>query len=199
MLKRVRSGEWCNFDDQYMTNLFRTELDLKETEDDDLYYASLISVLRRKPPKLVLNCDRVENREWSKTHKLQRRDILSRIDSWSAKSGVNKRLWHVWSVPLALTKMGSAIRIDAATLADDPEKDEGLRSQLIWIKGLNPRDPETATPITSARDTLVRTLCDQQFFGLRLYVNLSGMDKGVIEKTKQIRAMIQSDIGDDLD
>jgi hypothetical protein len=84
-------------------------------------------------------------------------------------------------------------------MAEEPEKDEGLRSQLIWIKGLNPEDPELAKPITAARDTLVRTICDQQFFGLRLYVNLSGSDEGIVEKTKHIRNMIQSDIGDDLD
>jgi uncharacterized protein len=199
MLKRLKSGEWCNFDDQYMTNLFREELELEKTRDDELYYASLVSVLRRRPPKLVLNCDRVQSRDWSKTHKLHRRHIESLIDKWSEKSGVNKTLWHVWSVPLALTKMGSAIRIDATTMAEEPEKDEGLRSQLIWIKGLNPEDPELAKPITAARDTLVRTLCDQQFFGLRLYVNLSGSDEGIVEKTKHIRNMIQSDIGDDLD
>jgi HD superfamily phosphohydrolase len=198
MLKRVQSGEWCNFDDQHMINLFRTELDLPDAKEDALYFASLVSVLRRKPPKLVLNLDRVEDRDWSKTHKLHKKDVESRIANWSAKTGIDRRLWHVWSVPLALTKMGSVIRYDVATSPEEPEKDEGLRSQLIWIKGLNPSEPELATPITSARDTLVRTLCNKQFYGLRVYVNLSVIEDGSVN-ANNIRKMIQTDIGNDLD
>lgn len=190
MRTRVGDGNWSTFDDQYLTEVMRKSLsELGKKEDDVILRSFLRSVLERRPPKLVLVGDLIENHDYEKKgFRGQVRHIREKIPGWAAEFGVNERLWNVWEKTLSLTKVGASIPFEDA---DDLTDDEF--SQLVRIKGLDAKNPDCARPLISLTSTVVHTLSTKKFFGLRVYVNLSE-DEKADETSKKIAAKLRADM-----
>jgi len=63
MRARIADKIWSIFDDQYLALAMRTKL---KTTKDPIHKAFLMSVLDRRPPKLVLAGDAIDERDYEK-------------------------------------------------------------------------------------------------------------------------------------
>lgn len=184
MNERLENGSWASFDDQELTRVMREEFfAVRDDPDEKAYRDYLTAVLFRQPPKMVLVRDVIKERDHEDVFLGQVQQVREKIPQLAAELGVSEDLWQLWYMPLTLTKVGADIPIDAM---GDEEVEEESRTQLIWIKGTSSSEPDKAERLISLPSTLVHSLSNMKFFGLRVYVNLCGFEGDKDAKREEI-------------
>lgn len=191
MHEKITNQSWANFDDHYLMEMMRNcRKDLDPTCDKDKpLIANLDSILNRHPPKLLASSERVSPRSDDQEHKSRVQLITEKLPQWSNSSGIEIWRWKVWEKDLPLTSMG-AKQPSANRVASDKEE-EGLEEmKQVRVLGGNPRKPKESIPLVKCNNTLIESLSQQQFYGIRVYVNFAGWNGDMEAKRSEIKSMI---------
>ena len=184
--EKITCTEWASFDDQNLVHFIR-----KANPNNDVIKKHIESVLKRQPPKLVFCKEKVETEgSYKELYNTLIENIESKIEGWAHHFKIDKDLWHVWKPNLSITKCGSFRPLDntnSETISD------GIESQLVRIKGIDRTNSEISKPLILCENTLVGSMADKKYYGLRVYVNLIGQDNET-RLRKEIEDKIRNDI-----
>jgi len=170
----IKSGKWKHFDDQKLMSLIRenSPTDLTEVKHFD-------AILNRQQPKQVFCRDVVEDKPTDDEERREK-DFLALLESTitelSERYSIERELWHVWSPTLSITKCGRTVKIGEA---ENNGVTEGEKAQLVKIKGIDKNDPGASKLLIACENTLVSSLSEKVFRGLRVYVNLAHQENPV--------------------
>jgi uncharacterized protein len=166
----IKDGTWASFDDAFVTERIRSLSARARNPVEKLLTAA---VLGRKPPKLLAEVEYVaeNDRSTGQCFRQQKRLVVDQIEKWSAGSGIDKRLFHVWAPPsMTLTKIGSHIPISSVMESRGgglSEKDSDKYEQSIRIKN---NDNNSSLPIIDRRSSLLNMLARYALYSMRVYV-----------------------------
>ena len=193
--RSIEDGAWQTFDDAYVTAKIR---DLAGREGDNLIGQKAVALLERKPPKLLVELEYIEeSTEKDKRSFLTSKQVIrEKIAAWAEEFDVPGEAFHLWDPGITtLTKIGSRIPIStvmehAEGSEDDQEehdkkagKERDKYEQSIRILY---RDTSKSVPIMDKPSSLLCVLSDRALFSCRLYVLLPpGRDRSAIEAMRQ--------------
>ncbi len=197
MLKRIASGEWASFDDQYMIVLFRQFInDPKNQQDHADLVRKIRAVVERKPPKLIWSLEKLVPRE-SGDASLLHKAIVERLESkkaaWAQETGIPVDNWKVWKNTFSLTKMGSNFSLSSIKAGSD----ELERSRAIRL--LQDRSSKGDSPsktIMEFDQALMAPLSNQLYNAIRLYVLLDQTDPGYPALREKVSEVVARDLSD---
>jgi uncharacterized protein len=186
----IRVGEFSEFDDHFIVAQLRETL--KELGDADKNLRLKIeAVLNRRAPKLVAASERIADRERKTEHNNHVHQVREKIARWAEEFDVPKALWHLWSVSLTMTKIGSHIPLSLAAeggFEDDAE-------QTVRVLTTDPGDGNSKSkPLVGCEFALMNHLSNLRLYAVRLYVHLQGDDAEIRAKRQSIEQKIRHDI-----
>lgn len=156
----IRNGEWPNFDDQHVYQLFRSLAAEMKTATDvpgKILRDHVNSVLSRRPPKMVAAWEAVSERKDAKRHGAKVDQAETGRAELAAKFGIPQDRLYVWKLTLNLTKFGAGT---------SENLDDGQLATSVTI--YNPLT-NSADLLTEHPDALLHHLAECQFSGVRVY------------------------------
>ncbi len=154
--QRVKSGSWKHFDDQHVFELFRKLL--HQTSGESVLHDHLLSILDRKPAKLLAGWDEVIST--ADTRNVVRGKYIARklLKDVVSELGLDADRFHIWETPVRFTKVDRQTPIES-------QNEEHLAEA---VQVLDERTGK-AELLILRRNTLVHHLCSYRMEGLRLY------------------------------
>ncbi|MDX2141999.1 MAG: HD domain-containing protein [Rhodospirillaceae bacterium] len=192
ILKRIKESQWKDFDDQHVISLFRQAVTDPKVQQVNGLQKKIQSILLRTPPKLIVASERIDDTIRKKDHKGSVQQLNDKLDSWAKETGIDRTFWYVWQRSLQLTKIGAKVPFsDAKDLGDEE------RSQLVHILGHDTQNGGvTSTPLIECQNTLINSLSEKAYYGIRLYVLLEGSEPEKAAKKKEIQRIIYKELPD---
>lgn len=188
--KLIGSNEWAEFDDAVMLEHMRN---LRRSTDSESLKLKTLSILERRPAKLVASTERLANRNETEARNLLlvKKIVYEHIDGWAKKFDIDRDLWYVWwKAGIALTKIGARVSLSALVKDDASEGDYDKAAQSVHI--LNSRT-NTSKPVMEIAQSLMSVLSEHALYALRVYVVLPTDREG--DRAK-IAEHIRADLGD---
>jgi uncharacterized protein len=188
--KLIGTNAWADFDDAVMLERMR---DLRKSTTSEALKLKILSILDRRPAKLVAHMERLANRNETEAKNLLlvKKIVVERLDRWAEKFGIDRELWYVWSkAGVALTKIGARVSLSALVNDDASERDYDKAAQSVHI--LNTRN-NTSKPVMEIEQSLMSVLSEHALYALRVYVVLPSDREG---DRARIAEHIRADLGD---
>jgi hypothetical protein len=197
ILRHIQQGKFAEFDDFYLTEKMRTALAEANAPEDRSFALKLRSILNRRPPKLVVESERIRSRsrDERRDHRNLVHQIKDKVPKWAAHFGLADDLWHVWDISHQMTKIGSLVPVEA--IADGGEEEEEAAAQGVRILTTPPDHPQSRSRLLVEHDyALAKELSNSNLYAIRLYVHLDGPEDQVRQQREQIVAYIRNDLPD---
>jgi len=166
LLKLIEQGGWGSVDDVYAVDLIR-KLEL-DADTDGITKVKAHSILKRNPPKLLVQMEAIEDRSDASTQNFRSKihNVKTGIEGWASHFGIPRDLWYIWHRSIPLTKMGSRLPVSTFDVGtSDKDKDKYAQSIRV-LSG----DKRKSTPISEMPHSLMSVLANQELHSLRLYV-----------------------------
>ncbi len=194
--KAIDDGSWVSFDESAVRDKIRA---LASQTDDKMIKGRVRALIDRKPPKLLIDVEHLD--QLSDKHKralqVSKQLVREKIPVWATRYGIPERSWHLWEPPImTLTKIGSRVPVSSAIeppiggATTKADKDRDRYDQAIRIF-----DAETGSSRTIMEKTssLMSILADHALYSFRLYVLPPDREKLDIRGVRtQIRAELPS-------
>ncbi len=183
--RKIRSGDWSQFDDVLMFGKIR---DFSTRTENKIGRAKAFSILNRVPPKLLAENELLQKRDMASLREFRGRlqAVKEKIPSWAKSFKIDQSLWYVWTSNMDLTKSGAHLPI--SSIEEDSSRDREKLEQAIRIQG---GDKKSSLPIMEIPHSLMNILSDHACYTIRVYALLP-------EKGKQIVNSISEKIRQDL-
>ncbi len=147
----IKDGTWVPFDDAFVTEKIRL---LSARMRDPVEKLLTAAVLDRRPPKLLAEVESVAKNDAStaRDFRLQKRLVADQIEKWSARYGIDRRLFHIWApTSMTLTKIGSHVPVSSVMEPREAglnDKDADKYEQSIRIHN---KEDNSSSPIVGKR------------------------------------------------
>ena len=161
MIRKIKKGEWNNFDDQNLTSKIRNEYDDEMEFGLKIHYKAF---LERKPAKLVFSKDAIADSTELKVFDRDYNFINRKLPKWADELGIPVSHWEIKKQKLKITKHSQAQTSNGALEA----------SELVRIKGCDKEKPENSIPLIECKNALINKVSELQYVNLRIFVNFDG-------------------------
>ncbi len=161
--KLIKNGRWYEFTDSFVMAQIA---DLARETKDDLVRLKANAVLRRQPPKLLVEMERFASRDADqrRTFRLEVKEVKRQLKVLEDEPDLAGRLFLWDPPPMPLTKIGALVPV----VPDEQEDDDSADAYEQSIRILD-RRKGTSRPITSCNNSLLKVLGEQSFYSLRVY------------------------------
>jgi len=174
MIRKIKSGEWNNFDDQNLTSKIRGEYDDNMEPGLKIHYKAF---LERKPAKLVFSKDAIADVSELKIFDKHYKFITKHLQKWANKFEIPISHWEVKKQKLKITKHSQAEISNGALEV----------SELVRIKGCDKENPEQSIPLIECKNALINKVSELQYVNLRIFVNFDSFPDS---KRNEIQAFL---------
>ena len=170
--RKITDNEWAAFDDNVFTEMFRRLLN----EGDELEVLHARAVLFREIPKLVFCYEQVGPKSDLEEVEELKKQVEQKVNDVANKFGIDKRKFYVSYIPLDVTKAGAKCKAhpEGDAWMNDPDT-----SGCVVI--IDEKWSPGAVPLVNRKDSLLHTLAQHRFVGLRVYL---------LDCTKQVRESV---------
>lgn len=155
----IASGGWAAFDDAYLTAKMREALN--DTATPSAHRSLLLSVLNRRPPKLLADFERFVPVGDDTSLKMISQMYRQNVDAWRSDLGIEH--WWLWTSNTKLTKIGSKIPVPATPHVDDETYDAAQQAVTILQKD------GSSKPIATLDNSLMKVLDGHGLYAARVY------------------------------
>jgi uncharacterized protein len=192
----IQSGKWADFTDDDLMARINRELSGKRKFGNESTARQAEAIIRRHPPTMVAEVEQfVELRETPEEgspeqgtdgYNLAIQRVETYIEKWAKDFSVDPQLWHVWSMRVRLTKMGSHIPVSDRFKPANP-KDQDRYGQMIRLA----EPGKKSKLLTEVPQALCHLLANFNLEIIRVYVLLPQNRRNERDK---IAARIRSDV-----
>jgi len=164
IIRKISRGEWYEFDDNSIMTL------IKDMMVNPTYKTQVESILKRKPPTLLVNIEFFGDR-YDKPKRIEkaRLTLSKKIKDWSSEDKIDPDMWFFWEPePFKFTSIGSM-----------HEKDKVRKAIHILESG-----EEISKPIIDIGCSLMHNLSEHLLYYLRLYAFLGDKTKNEKKRIK---------------
>jgi HD superfamily phosphohydrolase len=164
----IKSGTFRRYDDHFVVSQIR-EFRSEIPDADFVRKAKLDSLLKRRPPKLVVSSERFDERkeEREREYKNRASQLRDKIPKWADEFGIPQELWYVWEKSAALSKVGSSVEI-GDVFAFEEERDQSIRI----LQGKPSAKTRESKLLVSCEAALMHKLANLKLYYLRLFVHV---------------------------
>lgn len=181
--RKVKEGEWQSFDDTSILSAMRKFF---ESSTDTIAKQKTGALLARLPPRLVVDYEKLGDRNSKNEFKRDKRLVREHIKGWASRFGIDESLWYLWDISMPLTKIGSRVPSSSAYEYDPHDPDNYEQAVRVLDK-----DGKGSKLLSELPYSLMSVLSNHALYSLRVYVLLQSDQESL---RKEIRSAIKQDL-----